>query len=339
MQAAERAASDHPKVSVLLQTYNHRPYISQAVESALAQRVDFPYEAVLADDCSNDGTREIVVDFAQRFPNTIRPLLPDRTLGHDGNRLFSRAFETARGEYVALLDGDDYWTSPLKLQAQADLLDTGPRFIACYQNARIVDETGDFPRSLYCAPDQRRASGIHELLVGNFIPTCTAMIRKSALPPLPAWVESSPYLDWSLYVFAAHYGDIAYLPETVAVYRVHEGGVYSGASAEQQALGFIDFYDQVERQVDRRYRRLIRKGVRPWYRVLAYEYGVAGQLQRGRAYAAAKLRTNRTVVLRPELIEFAFRMYAPGLVRGLRTVWNTARVLFPRRSARTNRDG
>ena len=106
------------KVSVCMITYNHERFIAQAVESALMQETDFDYEIVIGEDCSTDGTRQVLLDLHDRHPDRIRLLLREKNIGASHN--FVGTLEACRGEYVAFLDGDDYWTCPNKLQKQAN---------------------------------------------------------------------------------------------------------------------------------------------------------------------------------------------------------------------------
>src|SRR5579864_5044611 len=106
------------KLSVMMITYNHERFIAQALDSILAQQVNFDYEIVVGEDCSADGTRAILMDFHRRYPSRIVPFLRDRNMGAMPN--FESTLRACRGQYLALLEGDDYWTSPDKLQRQVD---------------------------------------------------------------------------------------------------------------------------------------------------------------------------------------------------------------------------
>ena len=128
------------KVSVHMITYNHEKFIAQAIESALMQQVDFDYEIVIGEDCSTDRTREIVVAYQQRHPDKIRLLLHEQNVGVSLNDI--RVYRACRGEYVAWLEGDDYWTSPHKLQKQADFLDSHPACSACFHPVTVFFEDG-----------------------------------------------------------------------------------------------------------------------------------------------------------------------------------------------------
>ncbi|MBM3299903.1 MAG: glycosyltransferase, partial [Deltaproteobacteria bacterium] len=113
-----------PLASVLMITYNHRPYIAQAIECALNQQTDFPFEIVIGEDCSTDGTREIVFEYQRKHPDVIRVLTSDRNLGPMHN--FLRTFDACTGKYVAICEGDDYWHHPEKLKMQVDFLESHP---------------------------------------------------------------------------------------------------------------------------------------------------------------------------------------------------------------------
>src|SRR5438132_1427938 len=108
------------RVSVLVMTYNHASFIEQALDSVLMQQASFEYEVVISEDRSTDGTREIVIGYQERFPEKVRLLLSPSNL--NSNRVVSRGIRACRSEFVALLDGDDYWTDPAKLQLQVDFL-------------------------------------------------------------------------------------------------------------------------------------------------------------------------------------------------------------------------
>src|ERR1700730_11718775 len=104
------------KLSVAMITYNHEQFIGQAIESVLAQKVNFEYELVIGEDCSTDGTRAVILDFHRRYPDRIVPLLRERNLG--GQKILLGTLAACRGKYLALLEGDDYWICTDKLQRQ-----------------------------------------------------------------------------------------------------------------------------------------------------------------------------------------------------------------------------
>ena len=125
-------------VSVLIITYNHARVIADAIDSALGQVTSFPYEIVVSEDCSTDGTREIVEQYERRHPEHIHVLYSARNLG--GTENFVDAYRVCRGEYVALLEGDDYWTSPSKLEKQVAFLSRRPECSMCVHPVTEVHE-------------------------------------------------------------------------------------------------------------------------------------------------------------------------------------------------------
>ena len=126
------------KVSVVVATYRHEDYIAHTLESILSQKVDFDYEVLVGEDCSGDGTARIVKEFADKNPGVIIPYIREKNMGMSGNSL-DLIFRT-QGEYVALIEGDDYWIDENKLQKQVDFLDTHREYVACFGKSIIVDE-------------------------------------------------------------------------------------------------------------------------------------------------------------------------------------------------------
>ena len=128
-------------VSVLMITYNHENFIREAIDGVLMQKTTFPIELIIGEDCSTDSTRKIVVEYAEKYPDLIRPLLPGSNLGMMKN--FNKTMEAAKGKYIAICEGDDYWTDPLKLQKQVDILEANENIVAVATNAAVCDFNGN----------------------------------------------------------------------------------------------------------------------------------------------------------------------------------------------------
>jgi glycosyltransferase involved in cell wall biosynthesis len=234
--------SARPKVSVLMLAYNHERHVEQAVQSALMQRTDFDYEIVIGEDCSTDRTREIVSRLADQHPDRIRLLPREGNLGVGRN--FSETYQACAGQYIALLEGDDYWTDPQKLQKQAGALDRDPHCAICFHPVRYVDELGRHLDKVH-PTGVPRVTTINNLLNDNYIQTCSILLRKSALPTLPSWVEELRVLDWPLCVLAADTGHIVQLDDIMAEYRVHAGGNWSPASLIQKRQAIIEVFERL----------------------------------------------------------------------------------------------
>ena len=163
------------KVSVLVLTYNHEKFIGAALDSVLAQRTTFDWELLVSEDFSTDRTREILSAYQRRFPDRIRLLLSERNLRR--MEVLTRGIRASRGEFIALLDGDDYWTDPGKLQLQVEYLETHPDCVACFHNALVVHEDGSRSPREWVAPGQKEFLSLEDVWRGIPITTCATVFR------------------------------------------------------------------------------------------------------------------------------------------------------------------
>src|SRR5690349_8169090 len=166
------------KLTALLVTYNHARYIQTAIESVLMQETDFDFEVIVSEDCSTDGTREIVQRVAGAHPDRVRVLLSERH--RNDNSVIRRGLEAARGEYVAMLRGDDFWTAKDKLQKQVAFLEDHFECSMCFHNVDVVYEGAptashpfhqDQPRQHLSTGKPKPLSTTREVVRGNFIQT------------------------------------------------------------------------------------------------------------------------------------------------------------------------
>lgn len=270
------------KVTVLVMTYNHERFIVQALESALQQEVSFDYEILISEDCSTDRTRAIVISYQRRHPDKIRLLLSDRNIR--SNEVVARGFRGARGEYIALLDGDDYWTSPHKLEKQAAFLDCHPGCSMCFHNAEVVDEDGICPSRHWTPPGQEMISTIEDIWQGNFIATASTMFRNGLIGEIPAWyLPLFPITDWPLYILHAEHGWIGYIDEVMCVYRLHSEGLYSPMTEVEKHDAMARFYRVMNANLNYRHDRLVRQACSRYFFDWAKEYVRRGDLRRARS--------------------------------------------------------
>lgn len=248
------------KLSVAMITYNHETYIGQAIESVLAQKVNFEFEIVIGEDRSTDGTRAVVEEFYRRYPDRIRLLLRDHNVG--GNRNFAQTVEACQGEYVALLEGDDYWTATDKLQKQVDFLDENPDYTICSGRARSLYEVGAqnldtkwevFPS---CPPG---TYSVRDILRDPFVITCTAMLRRKLIGQFPEWFFGIKLGDWPLFAMLASHGKIELMDATMAAYRVHAGGVWSSMNQDGRAEQSLRMLKALDKELEHKYANVIRE--------------------------------------------------------------------------------
>ncbi len=207
------------KLSIRIITYNQAAYVMQAMDSVLSQKTNFPFEIVIGDDASTDGTKEILESYAREFPDKIKLTLHEKNLGERKNLLTTLV--SCSGEFVAFLDGDDYWTDDLKLQKQIDFLDANPEYSICFHNARLIDtdkpgfsmEVNKFKNSVF---------QIEDIIKNNwFMMTSSLMMRNPN--PLPNWFFDSvnKNIDYSLQLVMSLKGKAFYFQEVMSVYRQH----------------------------------------------------------------------------------------------------------------------
>jgi predicted O-linked N-acetylglucosamine transferase (SPINDLY family)/predicted SAM-dependent methyltransferase len=219
------------KVSILMITYNHEKFIAQAIDSILTQNVDFDYEIVIGEDCSTDQTRQIVIGYQKKYPDKIRLLLPESNLGMLPN--FVNTYRSCKGEYIAVLEGDDYWISKDKLKKQVNFLDNHLDCSICFTNALLFwEDKHQDPR--FFAHEQAKISVIEDLLIKNFISTPTVMYRNGLIQDFPDWYLAQSLGDWSFYIMLAEHGNIGYIDEVMSAYRIHKGGVWSCKNTDYQ---------------------------------------------------------------------------------------------------------
>ncbi len=277
------------QASVLITTYNQEQVIGQAIESALAQVTDFACEIVVADDGSTDRTRSIICEYQRRFPDRIRPLLRERNLGMMKN--FPDAFLECRGQYVACLDGDDYWASPHKLQRQVDFLDAHPEYSVCFHNALMIWEDGSQSPVVHSPPGRRATYFVGELFRHDFISTSSVgVVRNHLVREFPAWYHTLPVPDWPFFVLHAMHGPIGYLDENWTVYRQHPGGTYSRLSREkrmEQNIGIVRTFREV---LPPEWRPILNDAIHSRCLSLALYHRRQGDRSRAREFAQMSIR-------------------------------------------------
>ena len=205
-------------------TYNHEKYIEQAVRSVMMQETDFDYELLIGEDCSTDRTREIVLHLGQEFPEKIRVVAHPTNQGMASN--FIALWNMSRGQYIAILDGDDCWIDSRKLQIQADLLDReADTTISIHSYRREYVDLAEYGDSdIFPKAHRNRITPQAWAHKYSFIGTLTVMMRK-VLPTLPDWMHDlRAFVDYPLYLITLQeQGGVIRILEGIprAIYRVH----------------------------------------------------------------------------------------------------------------------
>lgn len=312
-----------PKVSVLMITYNHEKFIAQAIESVLMQECDFSYELVIGEDCSTDRTREFVSEYQSKYPDKIRVLLPETNLGMMRN--FVQSMAACRGEYIALLEGDDYWLRPEKLQIQVDFLDSNSEFVTCFHDVCVMDEVSG-ESFLSSRSINKDVFTIEDFLVANPIQTCSTMFRNRLFDNFPDWFHTLQLGDWPLHILNAQHGRVAFINEVLGTYRVHGGGIWSTQNEAKRIEATADMLEHFNRFFEFKYNSLISSSLSEMYRLLSVVHLDVQQKVNARIYFRKSLiqsfraRTLSKPNILKRIFVVALRLYSPAIYSTIRKI-------------------
>lgn len=251
---------DEPLVSINCVTYNHVHFIREALEGFVMQQTTFPFEILVHDDASTDGTAEIIREYEKRYPHLVLPIYQHENQYSKGVPITAHIqFPRARGKYIASCEGDDYWTDPYKLQKQVDFMEAHPECSMCFHDVMVQPEDRQSESHRFCSPDQKEISTLEDLLIMNFIPTVSVMFRLGVFQGLPEWYFERP-MDWPFFVLFAQRGNIGYINEVMAVYRLHGGGVWWWQNPLAKIKVTFPMYAHFYRHLGKAYADVIRTG-------------------------------------------------------------------------------
>jgi glycosyltransferase involved in cell wall biosynthesis len=237
-----------PLVSVCVQTYQHAPYIRQTLDSILMQKTDFPFEILIGEDESTDGTREICIEYANKYPDIIRLFLNIRENviyfnGHPTGRWnFVNNMKNARGKYIANLPGDDFWTHPLKLQKQVDILEKNNDIIAChhwheYKYENGIKDNGTPKQGYY----PKTVASVKEIFANRLrVKSRTIMFRNIIDDNFfPDWFMKVAFGDVPLSFLLGKYGNFYFIDEPMAVYRITGKGLSTTGKSQMDHAAWM----------------------------------------------------------------------------------------------------
>ncbi len=220
-----------PLVSIICLTYNHAAYIRECLDGFLMQKTDFPIEVIIHDDASTDGTTEIIHEYAEKYPNIIKPIIQienQYSKHHNFGKIMSICFDMANGEYLAYCEGDDYWIDECKLKKQIDFLQKNPDYGLVHTNVYIADYKKNFK------PETKNKSYVpdgvvyREILKNNFISTLTVVFRKELVKYLYREVLPIPFWDRIMWICLSRHTKFHYIQDRTSVYRILENSATHG---------------------------------------------------------------------------------------------------------------
>jgi glycosyltransferase involved in cell wall biosynthesis len=188
------------------------------------QKTDFPIEVLIHDDASTDGTMEILKEYAAKYPHIIKPVYEAKNQYSSGDYDFiNDLFRSAKGDYIAFCEGDDFWIDETKLQKQVDFLEKHKDYALCFHPVRVFFEKGEEPDSVFPDVDDAKLFTLGALLHRNFIQSNSVMYRRKTYKGIPSRIIPS---DWYMHLYHAQDGKIGYINEVMSAYRRQSGGVW-----------------------------------------------------------------------------------------------------------------
>lgn len=244
------------KLTVVCLTYNHEKYIRDCLDGFVMQQTNFPFQVLIGDDASTDATPAIIREYAKKYPEILKPILREKNIGVKAN--VRELYSLAKTPYLAICEGDDYWTDPCKLQKQVDFLESHPDFSICFHPVRVHWEDGKEEDFLF--PDEKQrfhktVLTLEDLLKHNFIQTNSVVYRfrffSESLDYFPQNIQPA---DWFMHLLHAQTGKIGFLPDVMGVYRRHSQGMWynSTFAVEKWLLDYgmelINFWGAAEKR-------------------------------------------------------------------------------------------
>lgn len=269
-----------PKVSIALITYNHAEYIEQCLDSILAQKVDFPIEIVIGEDAGTDSTREICEQYANDYPEIIRLLPATANMGMQRN--YIRTIQACKGQYIALTEGDDYWTDSDKLKYQAEVFDRYKGISLCFHEVALL-QGEELKEDIYTNVPGKEST-IEDLAVKNYIHTTSCMFRNRTPFEFPDYYTELPVSDYPLHMLNAKHGNIYYIEKKMAVYRIHENGIWANKSLIDKRIQWLDVVEPIISDHEGNVRAILKQQYVDQCLQIAYQMQIDGDDEQKETY-------------------------------------------------------
>ena len=229
---------NRPLVSICCITYNHEKFIEQSLDGFVMQKTNFAFEILVHEDASTDNTANIVKEYEKRYPQLFRCVYQTENQFLKQNVLIDILFKMSKGKYIAICEGDDYWNDPYKLQKQVDVLRSDSDCILTFHNTLDVTQEESIPKYSKGLKDR---FDIQDFVYFFYARTVSMVFRN----PEQGWPKQFQYMrigDWPMAIWLMQYGCARYIPEVMAAYRIHDGGVYTTWDSNKKAIHVFESF-------------------------------------------------------------------------------------------------
>lgn len=257
--------SESVMVSVLCTAYNHEKWIKDAIEGVLEQQTDFKYELIIHDDASTDNTASVIQQYAGQYPDVIRPIFQKENQFGKCSLYKKYLFPSARGKYIALCEGDDYWCDSHKLQRQVDFMESHPEYSMCMHNAIKRDCTTGKETLLNSFPEEGTYTQEEQIRCGlgsDYPAFASYLIRTKYLKEMPEFFTTSKVFDYPLRQYFANVGKIYYFAQPMSVYRAAVPHSYMSSQGNQTfyhtyTTEMIRFFENLDTYTEKRFHSIL----------------------------------------------------------------------------------
>lgn len=309
-------------VSIDCLTYNHGDYIAETIEGFLMQKTDFKFEILIHDDASTDHTAEVIRHYERKYPDLIKPIYQKENLHSQGIAVDQINVERAKGKYMALCEGDDYWEDPYKLQKQVDYLEAHPECSLCVHAARRYSEMNKKFISQVRPGRRNRIFSIEEVIDGGgeLFPTNSMVYRKEFSQNIPLFYFETGVGDYPLTIHLAMNGTVFYIDEFMSVYRVDVKGSWSDRNLsniikiEEQHTETVKLLEMINSHTDFKYDEAFRRTIKKNHFYL---------LLKQHKYKEAFIKEHKEFYLHMEFIQRASKKFIK-----VPQIWKSADIRF-----------
>ncbi|RBI66240.1 glycosyl transferase [Vreelandella sulfidaeris] len=276
---------NHPKVSICCAAYNHQAYIGDALTGFLSQQCDFPFEILIHDDASTDETADIIRQYHARYPNIIKPIYQVENQYSKGNKPSRLNHQRAKGEYLAICEGDDYWIDPNKLSQQFQALEKNQDIDLCFHSAYLLDMTNGEKQAIGKYREGDGVVPIESIIQKKCgqLPTASTFVRREVMSEIRKFREARPYLtvgDIYLHFFGAKRGGAFYIDKPMSVYRAFVPGSWTQTNLTdykkrlKNISARVSSYNELDKLTEYKYHSAFTKANRQWIMRVLKDYRV-----------------------------------------------------------------